>query len=83
MKKKVVTRTKKPSKLEMLTLDTMQTFAHRSSVDINHVQTVVRCQLDVVEVQIVELQASLSKARAERAGISAILLGLGEVVGRR
>ena len=76
-------RVKRPSKLDRITEAVAQDYAHASTDDITRLRTVLACELNTVENELVSLQARAASARAHRAGVEARLRGLADVVGKR
>ena len=69
--------------MDGLVVLTAQDYAHRSTDDIVRRRIVLCAEADVVDAEIVELNAKLATARRVRAGIAARLTGLRIVVEKR
>lgn len=81
--KKHTEKTKKPSKLESLTIATVQDLTHSSSVDIARYRTITTCQFNTVDSQINDLTITLMNAKEERSRLAAILSGLEQIMSNR
>ena len=78
-----MSKKKRPSKLDQLTMATIQDYAHASTADIMRIRIVLGCEATVVEDEVVALTARITEARQRRARVEAKLLGLGAVIERR
>jgi hypothetical protein len=78
-----MTKMKKPTTFDMITASVVQDYAHASTRDIVRFRDVELVQLKAVEEHIVNLQATLDEEKTERTKLTAILAGLGQVIGKR
>jgi hypothetical protein len=76
-------KVKKPSKVDRIAEVMEQTYAHVGTDEIVRRQTVLACESNVVEHEIIALTAKLADARRHRACLEAQTYGLINVVQRR
>ena len=75
---------RRPSKLDMITVETARGYAHASTADITRQRIVYACEANVLEGEIKALASRIKGAKAELTRVNATLLGLEALVdGRR
>ena len=80
MKKQTV---RKPSKLDAVSTSVAQDYAHRDTGDIIRQRRVIVTQVDMTDAEIAVLAGRLVDARAQRAKLGAMLVGLASVIDKR
>lgn len=82
-KQKATTRTKRPSKLDLITVETSQTHAHYATSDISRKCSVLDCEHAAVENEISTLGLRIVDARKRKSELEAQIIGLSMVIARR
>lgn len=70
-------------KLDALTTSIAQDYAHLHSATIQSQRRIQQCALDETERAIVALAAELSRQKARRQRLTAVIAGLTAVIGKR
>lgn len=81
--KKPIAKTKRPSKLELLTIETFQRNSHDATIDIARKRTVLDCELASVEDQIIMMNSRVADAKRRKSEIEAEISGLTMVIAKR
>lgn len=76
-------RPHRPSKTDTITATTMQHNAHESTEDIVRLHTVLACERNTIDREILVLAARNADARLRRAKVDATIKGLEAVVEKR
>ncbi len=76
-------RSKRPTKLDMVTSATEQDYAEQDGGVIRRQRTLLNCQVDVLDAEITDFTKKIVDARRVKATVEAQLLGLGRTIRRR
>lgn len=76
-------KAKRPSKLDELAIATKQDWSHQNSVVISSKRALLEFEVAQIDAKLIALSGAITAARARRAKLNAMILGLGLVLDKR